>query len=561
MKKTTTTRKTNTTTKTRKPAAKAQRASVTRAKRQSTRSASQSGFRKLFRWTRAHTVAATLILTATILTGGFLYSQKYLAAANGGQIVGIGGHCLDNYRNQAVANNKIELYTCSTSKTVWTWTGDGTIRTLGWCLSVKGGAKTKGTLVVLNKCTSAAGQKWSLKTNGSIVDANSGLCLDDKSGVLTNGNQIWAYTCNNTPAQAWNVTKAVVPLSVPAPAAHAALDANPRHTPKPTITLDTSTAPEFGPWLNQVKTIVEQWYPVLGDYYAYPGYTPVSNFIIKVDPTYNGAAMVNGTTITLSAAYFRTHLTDVGAVIHESVHVVQSKTAGGANLPGWLVEGEADFGREQIYKDRAARTATANETYLNGYSPTANLLQYVQSKYSPTFVNDLNTSGWNGTYTDDMFKQVTGNTIGQLWTAMTSQPITSPGTLTNMTTGKCADLPNYATANQTRVQIQGCNGSQAEQWVFAGVNKSATNGTIRGVYGNKCLAVAGASKTDNAAVWYYDCTSGVDQQWTKRANGTLLNPNSGKCLQAADQKDTDGTLLEIYTCGSATAQKWQLPPQ
>lgn len=553
---------TKTLSKTKKPAKKTVSRAKTRStsRKQSVRS-KQTTFSKLLRWSRAHTVYATIVFAAVLLLGGFLYNQKDYAAATGGQIVGIGGKCIDNANNKALANNTIRLWACSGSASKWTWTGDGTIRTLGYCLSTKGSGRTSGTLAVLNKCTGAAGQKWALKANGVIVDTNSGLCLDDKSSGTANGNPIWIYNCNNSNAQKWNISKAVIPLTATF-AAHSALPAGPWHTAKPTISVVSDVSiPEFGNWLQQAKTLLEQWYPVLGDYYAYPGYTPATAFTIKLSPTYTGVAEVSGTTITLNPSYFRTHLSDAGALIHESVHIVQSKDAGGSNLPGWIVEGEADFAREHIYNDRPERQPTAVETYLSGYSPAANLLYYVQSTYSPNFVNTLNTAGWNGTYSDDLFSQASnGKTIAQLWTAATGQPITGFDAVVNGASNMCIDLPYYASANKTRPQLVGCNGVSAQKWLFAGLNKSTTTGVIHGQLSNRCLSVADNGTANGTAVWYYDCSNSAGQIWTSTPEGTLQNPNSGKCLQSVGQRDESGVLLEIGACGTSTTQRWTLPP-
>ena len=52
-------------------------------------------------------------------------------------------------------------------------------------------------------------------------------------------------------------------------------------------------------------------------------------------------AATSGVLITGSVKYFRAHPDDFGAMVHETVHCVQSY--GDRSNPGWLVEGIADY--------------------------------------------------------------------------------------------------------------------------------------------------------------------------------------------------------------------------
>jgi len=208
----------------------------------------------------------------------------------------------------------------------------------------------------------------------------------------------------------------------PAPIAHSPLPAGPYRFPQPTVTLDYSQAPAFGPWMEQVlKPLLQQWYPVLEDYYAYPDYMPIDNFIVKADPTYGGIAATarqNGiqNLIIFNPSAFSGKLDSApGAFLHEATHVIQFNNPNlNINLPGWLQEGEADYTREHIYDDRAPRPPLDTETYLSGYSPAADLLDYIQTHYDATFVHEVNVAGHNGIFSYAIFTQKTGKTVGQL---------------------------------------------------------------------------------------------------------------------------------------------------
>ncbi len=503
------------------------------------------------------TLAIGLLITAICSFGGTA------SAAAGGAIVGLGSKCLDNRNGSTADNNPVQIWTCLTGSTrqLWTWTGDATIRTQNRCLDARFSGTVNDTAAVINTCNGSASQKWALRADSTVVNTNSNLCLNVRNAITTNGNPIVLSTCSTAASQKWNISKAVVALPQTAPTAHASVPAGIKNTPKPIITIVTTGAPEFEPWMqNVIKPLIEQWYPVLGDYYAYPDYAPAKNITITVDPTYNGVAYAPGSSIVLGANYFRNNQSDAGAIIHEATHVVQSNPASGvSNFPGWLIEGSADFARDQLYKDRTPRLATATETYLDGYVPAANLLEFARARSTtPNFIRTLNVAAWRGQYNDNLFKQHTGSSIAQLWTGLTGQTITSFGAISNGMSGKCLDLPNYSTTDGTRIQIQTCNSSDAEKWIFIGLNGSATSGVIKG-YGYKCLDVAGAGTTDGNAVWYYSCNYSDAQLWTRQSNGSLLNRNANKCLQPVNQVDNNGTQLEIRSCDGSAAQSWTLP--
>jgi hypothetical protein len=187
------------------------------------------------------------------------------------------------------------------------------------------------------------------------------------------------------------------------------------------VLIDTTAAPEFTRWFQEtLRPQLEAWYPVLVDRYAYPDYKPPTTITIKADPTYDGIAEGGGQLIRFNTKYLRTSSSDVpGALIHEATHVVEVLWAN-SPMPSWVAEGMADHAREYIYKDRSLRALRANETYRDGYTPAARLLQYAETK-SPGFIHSVATSGYNRTYNDAIFQQKTGMTTDELWAQMTGR--------------------------------------------------------------------------------------------------------------------------------------------
>lgn len=124
-------------------------------------------------------------------------------------IKGIASKCVDNQYGRAANGNKIQLYTCNnTNAQKWTVQSNGSIMNAnGYCLDAQAGGRTAGTHVQLYQCNSTGAQAWKVNTNGTITNPQSGLCLDDKHSGTADGTQIWLWTCNGTAAQKWTLTQ------------------------------------------------------------------------------------------------------------------------------------------------------------------------------------------------------------------------------------------------------------------------------------------------------------------------------------------------------------------
>ncbi len=112
--------------------------------------------------------------------------------------------------------------------------------------------------------------------------------------------------------------------------------------------IDVSDAPEMGDWAGNVARECENAYPWICDYLATPGFKPPRVVQMTLSKKYNGVAAASGNRITGSVDYFTKRPSDVGAMIHETVHVVQQYR--GRRNPSWLVEGTADYLRFFIYE-------------------------------------------------------------------------------------------------------------------------------------------------------------------------------------------------------------------
>jgi hypothetical protein len=178
------------------------------------------------------------------------------------------------------------------------------------------------------------------------------------------------------------------------------------------ITIDSSRAPDLAGWVNSLRPTLETWYPQMSTALALPEYNPPSAFSIIVENC-SGVASAGGTRIRLCAPYFRGRK-DVGAVIHEMVHVIQ-QARGGA--PIWLIEGIADYGRHYVYPGGALAKPGRGASYTDGYRTTAYFLNWVQARYDQNFVHKMNVAA-HTRYSSALWQQYTGRTVDQLWNEM-----------------------------------------------------------------------------------------------------------------------------------------------
>ena len=115
-----------------------------------------------------------------------------------GEIIGLGGQCLDNNTSITIDGNPIQVWPCNeTAAELWTVANDR-FSVQGKCLAVQGTAE--GTKVVLWTCDGSPGQIWQANpTDHTIRNPASGLCLT----ALSTFTQVVIATCANADGQKW----------------------------------------------------------------------------------------------------------------------------------------------------------------------------------------------------------------------------------------------------------------------------------------------------------------------------------------------------------------------
>ncbi|MFF7632740.1 ricin-type beta-trefoil lectin domain protein [Kitasatospora sp. NPDC008050] len=161
-------------------------------------------------WTGARSTTSSA-LTATVPAHGTaiwrLTPQGCAAPTPTGQLTGNGAKCADDSNSSTTDGNPVILYSCTgNANQRWTLNTDGTIRTLGKCLTASG--SSAGSSVTLNTCgaSGAGNQQWTPNGDGTLVAADSGMCLDVYGGGTADGTKLDVWSCGSNQAnQAWSL--------------------------------------------------------------------------------------------------------------------------------------------------------------------------------------------------------------------------------------------------------------------------------------------------------------------------------------------------------------------
>ena len=177
--------------------------------------------------------------------------------------------------------------------------------------------------------------------------------------------------------------------------------------------IDVTDAPEMADWVDNAVKACERAYPMICEQLKSDDFRPPNVIHIRMKSDYDGVAEASGTRITGSVRFFKAHPDDLGAMVHETTHVVQRYR--GRGNPGWLVEGLADYIRFFKYEPGNIGPINPNRShYNNSYRVSAAFLDFLCRTYDPTIVHDLNAMMREGRYDESFFKERTGKTLPEL---------------------------------------------------------------------------------------------------------------------------------------------------
>jgi glucose/arabinose dehydrogenase/PKD repeat protein len=225
-------------------------------------------------------------------------------------------------------------------------------------------------------------------------------------------------------------------------------------------------------------------------------------------------------------------------------------TVGNVNAGDWTAYSGVNTNGATRFTARVSSNGAGGAIQVRSGSATGTLLGTVTVPV---------TGGWE-TFAS-VSTALTGNATGPLYLVYTGAAgalfdvdhftlsTTGTGPITGLA-GKCLDVNGGATADGTKIQLYGCNGTSSQSWTRSGQTWRALG---------KCLDVAGGNTADGTLVQLWTCNGSGAQNWVPGPAGSLRNPQSGKCLDVSGNNSANGTQIDLWTCNGAANQVWSLP--
>ncbi|WP_433533025.1 protein kinase domain-containing protein [Micromonospora sp. CA-263727] len=127
--------------------------------------------------------------------------------AAGNTIIGFASdRCIDIPEGKAYVGARLHIWDCHRSaKQLWTFPGDGTVRSMGKCLDVAGGSTQDGAAIQLSDCTGTGSQKFTLNNAHDLVNVRADRCVDVAEQSTANGARLHLWQCNGKGNQKWKL--------------------------------------------------------------------------------------------------------------------------------------------------------------------------------------------------------------------------------------------------------------------------------------------------------------------------------------------------------------------
>ncbi|QEH37148.1 Plant Basic Secretory Protein [Aquisphaera giovannonii] len=197
------------------------------------------------------------------------------------------------------------------------------------------------------------------------------------------------------------------------------------------LTVVCDDEPGLKTWADETARLCEQWYDTLVLTLVDGPCTPPGRARLEFRKDYRGVAEAGRNHITASVAWFDGHRDDRGAIIHETVHLIQGyRGYGTPRCPSWLVEGMDDYIRFFVYEPGKAgpvNPMTAN--YDGAYRTTATFLDFVARKHDPDIVRKLDRALRDVRYDEATWARLTGKSaeaLNEEWLASIDAPKDRP---------------------------------------------------------------------------------------------------------------------------------------
>lgn len=130
-----------------------------------------------------------------------------------------------------------------------------------------------------------------------------------------------------------------------------------------------------------------------------------------------------GNTIYINPDWAIKNLHDEGMLVHELFHVVDAYP-NGVTAPSWVKEGLADYARSRysVLDWWKYPAVSSSQKYTNSYGVTARFFAWLNHIKKPGSVIKIHQKIQQNQYSDQLFKEYTGQTLDQLWAEYQKKP-------------------------------------------------------------------------------------------------------------------------------------------
>ncbi|PID31912.1 hypothetical protein CR970_03485 [Candidatus Saccharibacteria bacterium] len=354
---------------------------------------------------------------------------------------------------------------------------------------------------------------------------------------------------------------------------------HPTNNTVPTLNVERNGITTAEPFLETGVEVLQVWYPKIVQMMTGGSYSAPMSLTMRVVPDTYGLCADNSalawaqrsdSSFNVCEGFASTHPNDANVVLHESAHLVQkyNRSIRGDITP-MTIEGIPDWAADSI-TGRINPPPRWPQNFTDGYDVSSLFLTWVQDTYNkPYIVRDINNAAhYGGAAGQEILRQQTGKTAGQLFTELAGYYSSSAALLTS-DAGVCADLTNAQTAVGTVITTHSCHpqSSWLRDYQRVVLTTKASNpsngGSIYFPEAHKCMGTKNNSKAIGTEVVLVNCNDSQSTSRWRQQGAAVKNIGSGYCLQTNGAMTHDGNPLKIGTCqgiSSEPTRRWTLPP-
>jgi len=196
--------------------------------------------------------------------------------------------------------------------------------------------------------------------------------------------------------------------------------------PPPELAWEGEVPEDLAPVRDRALALCREKLPLLMRHLDSPGWVPLKRAAIRFDASLDIPACASSEGVRLGVKWFRAHPGDIGAAVHELVHVLQAypapeRTEPGAAVrhtkPDWLVEGIADYLRWVVCcpEPGALPEHFAKRSYRESYRTAAVFLDWIVKRSGPQVLRDWNDALRRGVFHEGLIEASTGKALDPLW--------------------------------------------------------------------------------------------------------------------------------------------------